>query len=61
MADMQERRTVGSEWLAVSRVGLDIIVKCQADPLLTRSQDDVDHCYFNIGVFILMRCNISGI
>ena len=61
MAYMQERKTVGSEWLAVPRVGLDITVKCQDEPLLSRSQRDVDHCSFNRGVLILLRCNIAGI
>ena len=40
MANMQERECGGSEWLAVPRVGLDIIVKFQDDSLLNRSQGE---------------------
>ena len=59
MADVQQRNCVESEWLAVSLVGLDMIVKFQDDPLLNRSQS-VCTSLVNKGVFTLMRCNIAG-
>ena len=52
MADTQERKWVESECLAVPRVGLDMIVKFQDDPLLNRFQSECT-LLFNIG------CSIS--